>query len=186
VAGASAFGGGLLAIATGAILETVHGRAGRELASFTGDSDSYKSQVQVWRDGRMPPYAFAITGAALGAVGAGLLAAGDAQVPMWLSATSAAAGVGLFSWGIASLAKSGPCSDQLSDQRDCAITRDKGERGAILMISAVPLLGLPAALLIRRIAVGPGERGSLSRLRISPTAELGGGGFRAGVHVAWF
>ena len=84
------------------------------------------------------------------------------------------------------MAKSEPCSDQLSDQRNCAVARDKGERGAILMISAVPLFALPAALLIRRIAVGPSERGNASRLRVTPTAELGGGGFRAGVHVAWF
>jgi hypothetical protein len=183
VAGVSTFGLGLLSIATGAILETMHGQDGHALALFAGDSDAYSLHVQEWRDGRMPPFAFAITGAALGAVGAGLLAAADVQVPVWVSATSAAVGIGLFSWGVVNLAKSEPCSDQLNDQRGCAVARDQGERGAILMISAVPLFALPAALLIRKIAGGGGEGGNASRLRVSPTAALGGGGFRAGVHV---
>jgi len=186
IAGASTFSLGLVSIVIGAVLETSHSQEGRALASITDDSVDYAPHVVSWRESRMPPFAFAISGAALATVGAGLLAAGNLEVPVWLSAASTAVGIGLLSWGAVYLAQSGPCSDQLTDQRKCAVSRDQGERGAILMISAVPFVVLPAALLIRRIAVGRSESNNAARFHVSPSAELHRDGFRVDVRFAWF
>jgi hypothetical protein len=63
---------------------------------------------------------------------------------------SGAAGVGLAAWGIFDLLSGDACGAGSPDRQQCSDKSERRDRGAVILLSAVPLLAVPIAQLLRR------------------------------------
>lgn len=108
--------------------------------------DAYVANGQTWVDGRKMPYFLGAAGSTALAASAATLAFsfGDERYAWWVYASTAALGVGLAGWGAVDLAQGGACdADTTTDRRFCVLDQEQRDRGALLMLNAVPLLFVP-------------------------------------------
>jgi hypothetical protein len=186
VSGITAFGLGATATIMGAIYTVRHGNDGRALRRVALESDDYEPYRAAWRSSRKRPFQLAIPGAAVASIGAALLVAGDADIPIWLASVSGAAALGMLTWGAVELANGETCSDTQSDQLQCSEGRDRAHRGSILMISAAPLVVLPVALLVRTwFRSAPDATSSSAKWRVTPSLQAQRGAVGLSLDGSW-
>jgi hypothetical protein len=104
----------------------------------------YPGALREWQDSRTAPYLGVGIGAAAIAAGALVLAE---PIPLrhrrWLGPTLAAAGATLVTLGAVELGRGGACDTSTqADLRFCAVRQEQRDRGALILLSAVPFLTL--------------------------------------------
>jgi hypothetical protein len=79
-----------------------------------------------------------------------------------------------------------PCSDAVMDQHACSKGRDRGDRGAVLMVSAAPLAVLPIALLVRHWVSPMRDPASTARWHVTPSLLATRDALELSLGGAWF
>jgi hypothetical protein len=145
-------GAGFIAAAAGLMSKRLS--AQETLTNSIIGTPVYRENVQAWRDTRLAPYVTASVGAALLTSSAivMLVASERSAFPWWASLLSGVAGSGLAAWGVVELVRGGPCPDSRPDQSRCAEDLGHLDLGAVLLMSALPLLATSLTQLIRRIS----------------------------------
>jgi hypothetical protein len=145
-------------------------------------SDRYVEAQAEWRSARVPPYVVAAAGSAVLTLGAltVLLSAEGGRAPRWIGWVSGAAGVGLASWGLYDIVQGGPCTSP--DERTCAMAQGQLDRGALVMLGALPPLTFAITSLLGA-ALAP-DRDGTARWTVHPLVMQQGSGLQA--KVRWF
>lgn len=164
ILGASLLTLGAASFAGGIAFYRRHNIDGDDLRESPRESALYAQRLQDWENSRSTPYTFAALGTAAitGGTIALLLSSRPERVPWWASMWSAVAAVGLVSWGIADVARGGPCEQSTHDRRSCSDDQEVRDRGALALLAAVPLLALPATQLLRRASTVKEQSSQLS------------------------
>jgi hypothetical protein len=173
---------------TGAVFAAMHGKDGDSLRGVTPDSDDISDHVKIWRDSRARPLQLTIPGAALTSIGAGLLAASDVRIPLWVAAVSGVAAVSLLSYGAVELVHGEPCPDSLmaDEQHACSRGLDRGDKGAVLMVAAAPFAVLPVAMLIRHWVSPLDSADESARWHVTPSLAATPRTLALTLEGAWF
>lgn len=164
---------GVGAFAATAVLSFKRHAHADELPLTLRESEAFSDTYQAWRSTRRAAYALDAVATTLTTSGALALLLGSEQraFPWWASTLSAAAGVGLASWGLYEVSQGSRCSDRF-DPRRCSDTQEKLDRGALLSLAALPLLSLPLTQLVRRIASPSSRRPSSRRSSSYRTVDV--------------
>lgn len=152
VLGGSAVVVGVASFVVAGVLTSKRHDAGERLRASNGSAEEILSpRLQDWVDTRGMPYLFGSLGAVAltsGAVGV-LLSAEREALPWWASALLGSAGVGLASWGIADVSRGGSCRGEPRERVACSEKLEQRDRGALVLLSAVPLLSVSITQLLR-------------------------------------
>lgn len=149
VAGAAVALGASSLIASG-ILTAKRNAAGARFRRVSIDDGSYALRLKEWDDLRPTQYGFAVAGSvALTAGVVGWLTSTKAELPSWVSIVAGLAGMGAVAWGISDVARGRACDDHELDPRVCVNRVSRRDRGAVVLLSALPLLAVPVVQLLR-------------------------------------
>jgi hypothetical protein len=143
---------GVGALVAAGVSSTQHRDEGKRYRLLVpGDTESPR-YLQRWEQTRARPLVFAGVGASAltsGAVGM-LLSTPNGLIASISAGVSGAAGVGLAAWGIFNLLSGDACGAGSPDRQQCSDESERRDRGAVIFLSAVPLLAVPIAQLLRR------------------------------------
>lgn len=168
--------------AAGALIVKRQDQGERFHQTSLGRAD-YVQNWENWKERRPAPYVLAAVGSALTTAGVlgPLLSSPRERVPWWASIATAGVALGLGSWGTVNLIQGGSCSEGAADPRSCSRRQEQRDRGAHILLSAVPLLSLPVVVLSRRLR---GSRSADTRLTIHPDLDVAGRAFMLNVALA--
>jgi hypothetical protein len=153
--GETAVAAGAASFALAAVFARHRHHRGDELRATSWVDPTFALRVRDWENARPAPYVFAAVGAALataGVVGMSLASEGDS--PRWLPAVAGTVGVALATWGGIDVARGTACSTADVMREFCSDDLERRDRGAIVMLSAIPVLTLAALSVLRRVRSG--------------------------------
>lgn len=144
-----------------------HERAETLRAGLRDDDDTYPRYARAWDDARVLSYSFAAVGTLIASGSVAALALSRPQpLPVWSAVAAAVAGAGLIGWGAYDVARGDSCGLGEFDRRLCVDAREQRDRGALVLLSALPLLTLPLVRLL-----GPAT--SETEIALAPTVQRG-------------
>jgi hypothetical protein len=85
--------------------------------------------------------------------------------PLWAHVVAGVAGVGLAAWGTAEVVAGGSCDGELQARKACSSQLEQRDRGAVVLLAALPLLALPLTRLVRRATRSEAQ---LARWKLEP------------------
>lgn len=154
---------GLTSVSAEWMLERRYTSAGRTLRMNSRTAPGYSQRLEDWSSRRLPVYVVASWGTALlASAGAGFVAAWPKRTPWWVSPLLGLAGAGLGTWGTAEILKGRRCGENVYDRRLCSKAQEGRDRGALLVISGIPLLVTSIAQVVVRRQRRSGHRDWLS------------------------
>jgi hypothetical protein len=143
---------GAAAFVSAGVFTSRHHEAGKRyrlLVPRDGEKPRYEKS---WELTRAQPLVLAGIGASAltsGAVGM-MLSTRNGLIASISAGVSGAAGVGLAAWGVFDLLSGDACGAGSPDRQQCSDESERRDRGAIILLSAVPLLAIPITQLLRR------------------------------------
>jgi hypothetical protein len=141
-------------------------REGNELRRTSLTANRYVLQLEAWQQTRATPYALASIGAGVASAGLMLWALSkERAAPRWASVLAAVAGTGLALWGVLDIATGASCDGPLETQKACSRKLERRDRGALVLLSALPVLAWPLTQWVR------GDRSPSRRLGFLPGLE---------------
>jgi hypothetical protein len=140
----SALGLGVASLVVAGALTAKHHHDGTRFRNAGRELGAYSPRMEAWEHSRPQPYVFGALGAVAVTSGiVGMMFTADRAPPWWASVLSGAGAVALSSWGIADIARGSSCSSTAYDRHGCSSGQEQRDKGALLLMSATPLLTLP-------------------------------------------
>ncbi|MEY4514200.1 MAG: hypothetical protein RLZZ450_6322 [Pseudomonadota bacterium] len=143
---------GVAALVAAGVFTSQHHDAGKRYRLVDPNDTEKPRYLQKWEQTRALPLVFAGVGASAltsGAVGM-LLSTPNGLIASISAGVSGAAGVGLAAWGIYDLLSGDACGAGSPDRQQCSDKSERRDRGAVILLSAVPWLAVPITQLLRR------------------------------------
>jgi hypothetical protein len=143
---------GAAALAAAGVFTSQHHDQGTRYRLVAPNDAELPRYLGRWEKTRARPLVLSGVGASVltsGGVGM-VLSTPNGVISSVSAGLSGTVGVGLAAWGIFDLLSGDSCGAGSPDRQQCSYKSERRDRGAVSILSAVPLLAIPIAQLLRR------------------------------------